>query len=106
MSHGWHEGQRDYSPAQVLHSGCDECQWRSENPDVAIGCPDVQSFADAWKRAAAWQNGELADVSSAEVPVLGVLWATQVQLERLGFPVGQVPYAPATALLAAAGVDL
>jgi hypothetical protein len=102
MSHDIHAGD----PAQILHDSCGECQWRSEHPDAAISHLDVQSFADAWKRAAAWGRDGLADVSHAEVPVLRVLWATAVQFERLGFPVGQVPYAPATALLAAAGVAL
>lgn len=107
MSHDAHESYPTYGAAQVLYDGCAECDWRSEHPDVAISHLDVQSFAAAWERAAAWQRGGLPDISHAEVPVLRVLWAVQCQLERLGSPIGEVPFsatASAAALLAAAGV--
>lgn len=104
MSHDAHEAVPGYSPAQVLADGCGECRYRSEHPDVAVAHMDPQSFATAWKRAAAWQRDGLGDVSAAEVPVLRVLWALAVQFERLGFPIGDVPADPARALVAAAGV--
>lgn len=104
MSHDPHKSCLTYSPAQVLKDECAECAWRSEHPDTAISYLDVQAFADAWRRAYDWQHGKLSDLSHAEIPVLRALWAVAVQLERLGFPTGEVPVSPATALLAAAGV--
>lgn len=92
MSHDYHEGHPRYSEAQILHDGCQECTQRSERPDVAIAYLDPASFAGAWVRAAAFQHGDLADVSEAEVPVLRILSALQVQFERIsGLPVGKLP---------------
>jgi hypothetical protein len=102
--HDFHAGQPDYSAAQILHDGCGACSYRSSHPDMAIARLDVDAFAAAWKRAADWQHGSLSDVSEAEVPVLRALWSVEVQMERLGFPVGTVPLNPAGALLAAAGL--
>lgn len=100
MSHSYHEGHPGYSPAQVLKDGCHECSQRSERPDAAISYLDPQSFAAAWKRAAQWERGQVADVSEAEVPVLRVLWAVACAMERLGFPIGEVPVSLSAALLA------
>ena len=91
MSHAYHQGQRGYSPAQLLHSGCDECARRSRSVDIAIGHLDPAAFAAAWFRAAAYERGQLSDVCEAEVPVLRALWAVQCQMERLGVPIGTLP---------------
>ena len=94
MSHSHHEGHPGFSPAQTLHDGCAECTFRSENVWVAISHLDPVAFAKAWARAAAYERGELADVSRAEVPLLRALWAVQVQLEPRGFAIGAVPCVP------------
>lgn len=91
MSHGYHEGERGYSAAQVLHDGCDECKQRSVDPSDAIARFDGHNFVTAWQRAAAWNRTGLADIADVERPVLSVLWSVQLQLERLGVPIGTVP---------------
>lgn len=93
-AHGYHEGLPGYSAAQVLHDGCEECAYRSQEPSQAIARFDRAHFATAWRRAAEWNRSGLADIAEAEVPVFRVLWATQLQLERLGVPIGQLPLAP------------
>jgi hypothetical protein len=102
MSHDIHAPGTE---AQVLRDNCAECSHRSRQPDMAISNLDPRSFAAAWTRAAEWERGRARDVSSAEVPVLRVLWAVQCQMERLGFPIGEVPQALAGALLAAGGAS-
>ncbi len=94
MSHGHHEAHPGFSPAQILKDGCNECGQRSKNVWLAITHLDPVTFANAWARAAAYERGQLPDVSVAEVPLLRALWATQVQLERRGFAVGAVPCMP------------
>ena len=91
MSHDYHEAHPSYSPAQVLHDGCGECDMRSRMPNVAIGHLDPVRFAAAWHRAADFGRGQVDDASDAEVPVLHLLWAVQVQLERRGIPIGVLP---------------
>jgi hypothetical protein len=66
----------------------------STNVWLALSHLDPVAFANAWARAAAFERGHLADVSAAEVPLLRVLWAVQVQMERRGFAIGAVPCAP------------
>lgn len=94
MSHDYHQGLDTYHRDQILHDGCAECEYRAEHPETAIANLDVGNFERAWARAAAWQtgNGDARDtLSRAEVPVLRLLWAVQVQLERRGVPVGHCP---------------
>ena len=95
MPHGYHEIQPGYSPAQVLHDGCTECAERSESPWLAIEHLDYTAFPAAWARATQLGLGKLNDTSHAEAPVLEVLWAIQVQLERHGVPLGEFPVYPA-----------
>lgn len=94
MSHDHHEGHPGFSPQQILKDGCGECGERSKNVWLAINYLDQVAFAKAWARAAAYERGELADVSAAEVPLLRALWAIQVQLEGRGFAIGAVPCMP------------
>ena len=96
MTHSYHEGQPGYSPAQILHDGCLECAGRGERVWLGIASLDRQSFARAWERAAAWHREGVYDVSDAESGLLRVLWAVQVQLERLGVPIGELPSAVVT----------
>jgi hypothetical protein len=49
------------------------------------------SSPPAWKRAARWQQHGMKGISQAEAPLLRALWAVQVQMEKRGVPVGQVP---------------
>jgi hypothetical protein len=92
MSHDYHEGHPGFSPDQILKDGCGECSQRSKNVWMAINYLDPTAFAKAWGRATAFERGDLADVSEAEVPLLRALWAMQVQFERIsGLPIGQLP---------------
>jgi hypothetical protein len=84
MSHSYHDALPGFSEAQVLVTGCDECEYRSKNLAEAIEHMDVDSFARAWARATTWQHEGLQDISYAEVPLLRALWAMQLQLERRG----------------------
>jgi hypothetical protein len=96
MAHDYHDGLPGYSKAQILHDGCAECEARAKRDDHGIGSLDQQNFARAWRRAADW-NTQIADrherpVAKAEAPLLNALWAVQLQLERRGVPIGEVPY--------------
>ena len=91
MSHDRHEGQPGYSPQQILHDHCRECEYRGDAVWPAINYLDMAAFANAWIRAVQYGRGELADVSAAEVALLRTLWAIQVQFERRGVPIGSLP---------------
>ena len=96
MSHDDHERAPGYSPEQVLWDGCGECTERAENLFLAISHMDPQTFERAWDRAALFNRGLLRDPSQAEVPLLNVLWACQVQFERRGIPIGFLPSGAST----------
>ena len=91
--HGYHEGAPGYSPGQLLHDGCEECQKRSRERGGGLAHLDRFRFAQAWHRAATWKSGtgSLPDLARAEIPMLETLWAVQVQLERFGVPIGEMP---------------
>lgn len=90
--HDYHEAHPGYSPAQILHNGCGECEARSRNIAHAIGRMDKGRFALAWARATAWNRAGLPDVSEAEAPLLMALWAIQLKLETVcGLPIGELP---------------
>lgn len=94
--HAWHEQLPGYSPEQILHDGCGECETRAARGDHGISSLDTINFARAWQRAARW-NGVGPDahaVAAAEVPMLSALWAVQLQLERRGVRIGEVPVDP------------
>ena len=93
MTHSYHEGQPGYSPAQILHDGCAECARRGGDVSLGIASLDPQNFTRAWERATAWNFGGLGDLSEAEMPLLRTLWAVQLQFERLGVPIGELPSA-------------
>jgi hypothetical protein len=94
MTHSYHDGLPGFSPAQVLHDGCGECEARGASVSDAIARLDPANFARAWHRAALWNRGGLPDVSEAEAPLLRALWSLQLQLERRGFAIGAVPCMP------------
>lgn len=82
--HDYHEGLPGYSPDQILHDGCGECEARSQEPGGGIVRLDRTNFARAWVRAAQWNQIGLPDIARAEVPLLNTLWAVQLQLENYG----------------------
>jgi hypothetical protein len=95
MTHDNHDTLPGYTPGQLLHAGCGECEARARQPGGGIAHLDRVRFARAWGRAALWQagGGALPDLDAAEMPMLGALWAVQTQLERFGVPVGHLPIA-------------
>lgn len=93
MTHDYHDGLPGYDEEQILHDGCAECEARSGSRNHGIAHLDRQNFVHAWRRAAEWNQRQLdnSTISQAEVPLLDVLWAVQVQLERRGIRVGFLP---------------
>ncbi len=97
MAHDYHQGLPGYSKAQILHDGCAECETRAKRDDHGIGSLDRQNFARAWERAADWNAPAdrgmrtARTLADAEVPMLSALWSVQLQLERRGIPIGEVP---------------
>lgn len=89
--HNEHTHLDGYNPAQLLHDGCDECEHRGENVELAIGNLDSERFVLAWERAAELQRHGLRNGSHAELPMLRTLAAVQVKLERHGWPIGVLP---------------
>lgn len=91
MTHDYHDRLPGYSPAQILHDGCGECEARSKELARGLLHLDPDNFARAWERAAQWQRNGCPDLSHAEMPLLSILWAVQVKLEPRGVPVGVLP---------------
>jgi hypothetical protein len=93
VSHDYHQALPGYSPAQILHDGCGECEIRGRSVSLAIASMDKGRFALAWRRAADWNLtvGAVSDVSKAERPLLEALWAIQLRLENYGVPIGVLP---------------
>ena len=91
MSHAYHDALPGFDPAQILHDGCTECEWRGEQPARALGHLDAGNFRRAWERAAQWEKSGITGLSSCELPLLATLGAIQSHLERLGIPFGTLP---------------
>jgi hypothetical protein len=91
MSHNHHQSLPGYSPNQILIDGCAECEHRSARPDHGLNNLNPQNFERAWYRAARSGKEGLPDASMADRPLLNLLWAVQVQLERRGVPIGYIP---------------
>lgn len=95
MVHDFHVELLTFDPAQILHDGCAECEERSRSRSHGIANLDPANFARAWRRAALRNVGALySRVSQAERPMLDVLWAVQVQLEKKGLRIGYLPNDP------------
>lgn len=90
-SHNWHESHPGYHPEQVVHDNCGTCFERGRNPWLAISCLEAEDFEAAWKRAVAWNAGEVSNASENEIPVLQVFLAFTAQLGKRGVPWGTVP---------------
>jgi hypothetical protein len=91
MTHDYHDALPGFSEAQILHDGCAECEARATYPEHGIAQLDRHNFVMAWGRAAQWNTHGLPDIAAAEVPMLRVLWAIQLHMERLGTPIGTLP---------------
>ena len=90
--HDYHDGLAGYSARQLLHDGCGECESRAKSVSHGISTLDRQNFVIAWQRAAEWNRTGLPDIARAEMPMLSVLWSVQIQLERYGIPIGELPH--------------
>lgn len=96
MTHDDHQAQPGYDERQILVDGCRKCEERSMDCLNTLGWMDGQTFARAWRRAYEWQYRdkpeELGPLSEYEMPVLHMLWALQIMLERCcRVPLGQLP---------------
>ena len=89
--HDFHEGLWTFSPHQILHDGCGECEDRGKDVATAIAKLDGYNFQRAWARATLWNKEGAPDISKTEVPLLRALWSLQLQLERRGVPIGVLP---------------
>jgi hypothetical protein len=94
--HDHHQSMPGYSPDQLLHRGCGECDIRSRERAGGLDHLDPARFEQAWRRAAQWNlaDGGLPDLDPAEIPMLRTLWAVQRQLEKRGIPLGMLPFIP------------
>jgi hypothetical protein len=83
-------------PDAILCAGCEECEWRARHPALALAQMDPERIDTAWRRALAWQRGELAP-NQGEVPLLELINAFALLLSsRNVLPYG-VPLGAATA---------
>lgn len=82
--HDHHETLPGYSPAQIFHDHCGECETRGARPAAAFRYMDREIFRRAVERAYARVSTGLPDVAYAEIPVLDTVWA---MLELMPRPV-------------------
>jgi hypothetical protein len=94
MSHDPHDQLPGYSPAQLLHAGCGECDQRAGQPDGGLLNLAPDRFEAAWRRAAAFGLNLVDDLDPAELRLISTLWAVQVQLEKRGIAIGVIPGIP------------
>ena len=92
MSHDSHQFGAGDMTAPVFDDECGECGRKVLGRDRGISALDAFSFAAAWQRAADWNRGKVTNVTVTEAPLLDVLWSVQVQLERHGVPIGELPH--------------
>lgn len=90
-AHDEHTALPGYHVDQLLHDGCELCEYRALHVDVALASLDSTRFVLAWQRAAELQMHGLQNVSQTELPMLRALSMVQVQLERRGLTIGQLP---------------
>lgn len=96
MTHEYHDALPGYHPDQILHDGCEECEFCGGNVIIALSNLDAGTFRRAWLRAADWRastppSGSSAEgISSAEAPLLEVLWSVQLHFESI-WPLGTLP---------------
>lgn len=80
--HAYHEDLAGYSPGQIWHDGCPECEHRGEH--LQIYTLDTDRFIRAWDRAAEKRQHGLRDCSGAERALLDALGSIQIELDRAG----------------------
>lgn len=97
-AHVYHDALPGFDSAQILHDGCPECERRGADAAVAIEHLDSVRFTKAWRRAAQRGRTGLENGSAAEAKLLDVLWVLQVQFERRGIPIGEVPTSAVTSI--------
>ena len=90
-AHTYHPDLPGYDAAQIVHDGCPECEYRGDDIIRAITSLDPPTFARAWERAGQLQANGLTNASDAELPLLKVLAAVEVQFERRGWLLGSMP---------------
>lgn len=83
-SHDYHDALPGFSPNQILHDHCTECEHRAKRYDLGILSLDVQNFHRAWIRAQALHRDGLLDLSDAETPMLKAMAAIHAQLLLTG----------------------
>lgn len=94
MTHTYHDGLPGYDPAQILHDGCDECEQRGRDVELALANMDTHTFERAWVRAGMRTQHGLDNMARAELNLLRFLGAVQVRLERRGLRIGVLPGDP------------
>lgn len=92
--HAYHDRLPGFNSAQLLVDECPECEARSLEDSHGIAQLDQLNFIRAWHRAAEWGAHGAGNIAAAEAPMLNVLWAIQLRLERLGVPIGVLPRGP------------
>jgi len=96
-AHLYHEALAGFDERQILHDGCQECEFRGRNLSNALAHMDPTRFAAAWKRAydvnaSDGDHDAVGPLSHAENDLLDVLWGIQVHLQRSGYQLdGRLP---------------
>jgi hypothetical protein len=95
MVHALHDKLPGYDERQIFHDGCKECERRGNDLRLAMQFMDSQVFTRAWERAfyyhAPGMDRSNLAISSAEEPLLAVLWYVQLQLADRGLPLDGKP---------------
>lgn len=87
-AHIYHEALEGYDERQILHDGCEECEYRGRHLDSALYHMDAAKFARAWQRCYDLNSSDgdrkaVGPVSICEKQLLDVLWGIRVRLEGL-----------------------
>jgi len=87
-AHIYHEALAGYDERQILHDGCQECEYRGKHLDSALYHMDSSTFRRAWQRAydlhsADGKHENVGQVSNCERELLDVFWGIRVRLEKL-----------------------
>lgn len=83
--HAYHDKLPGYSPEQILHDGCAECEERGAVVYRAIHALDAHNYQRAKLRARTWNGVGLSNVSHAERVLLETLWAIHCQEETAAY---------------------
>lgn len=90
--HNHHESLPGFHVDQIWYDGCSECEYRGQNLPNSLGTLDLGNLHRAWVRAGTRSSHGVAHESSAERPLLQMLWMVQLCLENLcGLKPGEIP---------------